>query len=321
MKTIFKQLCLVLLVVLFIVGCATMHSRWKDAESINTIAAYEEFLRQYPDGELADNARSKIEELYFKQTKRRDTIWAYEGFLRKYPQGKFTEQAHMRLKELYTKKAWKDARAKDTITAYENFLMKYPQGEFADRARSIIERLYFKQAEAKNTISAYDDFLRRYPKGMFANEARSRREKIRRYIAMQKDWEDAKSTNTVSAYKKFLEQYPTGEFAGKARSYLTEHRLEGWVQKVNRTSNILTINTAMGNEEVLLLDQETMVKEKDKILSVKNLEKGDSVSIEYFSLPNKLVSRTIMIGYSVSHCSCGAGCTCPLSRGCRAIRY
>lgn len=278
MRTVFKPLCLVLLVVLSFGGCATMQSRWKDTEAINTISAYEEFLRRYPQGTLANEARSRIEKLYFDQ-----------------------------------------AQAKNTIAAYDEFLRRYPQGRLADDTRSRREKLYWKDTEAINTIAAYEDFLRRYPQGTLAGEARSRREKL--YAVMIKDWENAQSANTVSAYKQFLELYPTGEFSEKARSYLTEQRLEGWVQKVDISSNTFTIKTAMGKQEILSLDQETQVNEKDKILSVENLKNGDSVSIQYLSLPKKLLSRKISIGYSVSHCSCGASCTCPLSRGCRVIRY
>lgn len=214
---------------------------------------------------------------------------------------------------------WKDTEAINTIAAYEEFLRWYPQRALADEARSRIEKLYFEQTKAQDTISAYEDFLMRYPQGTLANEARTRREKL--YMAMTQDWENAQSANTVSAYKQFLERYPTGELSEKARSYLTEQRLEGWVQTIDISSNTLTLNTAMGKQEIVNLDQETQVNEKDRILSMKDLKNGDSVSIQYLSLPNKLLSRKVTIGYSVSHCTCGASCTCPLSRGCRVITY
>ena len=124
-----------------IAGCATMQSRWAATESADTITAYEDFLNKYPEGDLANQARA-------------------------------------RLKELYEQRDWKEAEAQNTISAYEDFLKRYTLGILADDARLRIEKLDFEQAQAKDTISAYDGFLQRYPQGIFADEARSRREKL-----------------------------------------------------------------------------------------------------------------------------------------------
>ena len=64
-----KQLCtfnkwlIIVMVFSLNTGCATMQSHWKTAESSNTIAAYEEFLRRYPKGELSDQACSRLKHL------------------------------------------------------------------------------------------------------------------------------------------------------------------------------------------------------------------------------------------------------------------
>jgi hypothetical protein len=88
------------LVLILAAGCATMQSRWKDAESINTVTAYEDFLRWYPSGELADKARTKLEALYLQKAKDTNTIEAYEMFLKRYPQSKFANEARLSLENL-----------------------------------------------------------------------------------------------------------------------------------------------------------------------------------------------------------------------------
>jgi hypothetical protein len=100
MKHISSQLLLSAVVVLLISGCATKGSRWKDANSINTIAAYREFLSRYPKGELADEARSKIESLELQKAKDTNTIRGYESFLRRYPKGELADEARASLQSL-----------------------------------------------------------------------------------------------------------------------------------------------------------------------------------------------------------------------------
>uniref|UniRef100_A0A7C6EBQ1 Lipoprotein n=1 Tax=candidate division WOR-3 bacterium TaxID=2052148 RepID=A0A7C6EBQ1_UNCW3 len=69
-------------------GCATMRSQWEATKSKNSIRAYEDFIRKYPEGALADEARSKIERLKIESDYRdalsKNTLSAYYSFLRKY---------------------------------------------------------------------------------------------------------------------------------------------------------------------------------------------------------------------------------------------
>lgn len=60
MKRFVSQSIPVVLVIVFICGCATMETRWKEVESANTIEAYGEFLKQYSEGEFADKARDRV---------------------------------------------------------------------------------------------------------------------------------------------------------------------------------------------------------------------------------------------------------------------
>lgn len=124
--------------VILVVGCATMQSRWREIESENTIAANEEFLKKYPKGDLADTARLRIESLWFEKAESKNTVAAYEEFLEKYPEGKFTDEARSRLEET---QYFKKAEAKNTIAAYEEFLGQYPKGNYTEKAKQKISEL------------------------------------------------------------------------------------------------------------------------------------------------------------------------------------
>ena len=137
MKHIFNQSLLSLIVLILISGCATMNSRWRDTSSVNSIAAYQDFLRRYPKGALADEARSRIEKLYFEQARAKDNISGYEDFLRRYPKGPLSDEARSRRALLWLQRA-KDT---NTIEAYENFLSHYPEGPLSDEARLSLKSL------------------------------------------------------------------------------------------------------------------------------------------------------------------------------------
>lgn len=147
MRTVFKPLYLVLLIALFFGGCATMQSRWKDTETINTISTYEEFLRQYPQGTLANKARSRIENLNFDQAQAKNTIAAYDEFLRRYQQGRMADEARSRRKKIYMVKEWENAQAVNTVLAYKEFLEHYPTGKISQEAKLTLQK------RAQNYIS------------------------------------------------------------------------------------------------------------------------------------------------------------------------
>jgi hypothetical protein len=66
MKLTLNKYLLAAMFFIFAAGCATMQSRYKNAESTNTIEAYENFIRRYPQGKLAAKAQSKLAVLYLE---------------------------------------------------------------------------------------------------------------------------------------------------------------------------------------------------------------------------------------------------------------
>jgi len=166
----------------FAIGCDTMQKDWEVAKSANTIPAWEEFLRKHAQGELADQAHMRLEELYAEKdweiATEADSIPAYEEFLRKHPQGALADQARTRLEKLYLQRDWKITKEADTIPAYEEFSKKHPQGEFADQARMRLEELYVQRDWERtlkvNTIKGYADFLKSHPNSPFTEKAKGK---------------------------------------------------------------------------------------------------------------------------------------------------
>jgi hypothetical protein len=104
-----RWMLLVIGVVFFLLGCATMSGQWREAERLGTVEAYESFLKEYPSGQYSLQVRSRLAVLYeekeWSRVKQQNTIAAYEDFLARYSKGRQTESAKERLKDLYNIKA------------------------------------------------------------------------------------------------------------------------------------------------------------------------------------------------------------------------
>jgi len=108
------------------------------AQSKNTIEAYEDFLRHYPNGSFTIEARSGMEKLYFNQAQSKNTIETYDDFLKRYPNGSLTTEAWVRIEKLY----FDQAQSKNTIDAYEDFIRRFPKGNLSAKAQSRLDKLY-----------------------------------------------------------------------------------------------------------------------------------------------------------------------------------
>jgi len=72
---------------------------WKRAEEQGTIESYGEYLKKYPEGTFAKNAKLKIEQYYWDRAEKHGEIEYYEEYLRRYPEGKFAKNAKLKIEE------------------------------------------------------------------------------------------------------------------------------------------------------------------------------------------------------------------------------
>jgi len=81
MKCRLNQYLLILVVIIFTVGCATVQSRWKKAESLNTFKAYEEFFFHSKVDDLRPEALQRMDNILFEKAMIERTIKAYDEYL------------------------------------------------------------------------------------------------------------------------------------------------------------------------------------------------------------------------------------------------
>lgn len=126
-------------------ACNSTESDWQKASTANTVASYQQFLQQHPNGPHATEARTRLQQLQDEQAwttaQNANTAEGYQQYLQTEPNGVHAQDARDRLTGLDRAQAWKAAQAEGTPAALQQFLQKYPQGPEADQARAQLQQL------------------------------------------------------------------------------------------------------------------------------------------------------------------------------------
>ncbi len=77
----------------------------------------------------------------FAVAERSNTQSAWEDYLRQHPQGEHTRAAQQRLAQLVEAREWEHARSADSVDAYQQYLRGYPQGPHAPDATNAVANL------------------------------------------------------------------------------------------------------------------------------------------------------------------------------------
>jgi formylglycine-generating enzyme required for sulfatase activity len=182
---------------------------WAAAESINTMAAYQAYLVEYPTGLYAAAARIKLASLRAPalaapatpvQTPAAAPAPATTVAATVAPA---VAAAPVVLSDLLspvpadTKDpdafVWRDVQARGGKEHFEAYVQHYPRGRFVALARAAIKRLELREVQLRA-------------------EQRARVE--------PQFWETARQTNTPEAYQAYLQEYPAGRFVAMAQAAL-----------------------------------------------------------------------------------------------------
>ncbi len=86
---------------LALVGCSREGTDWRATQAADTVAAYEQFLKQYPGSTHATDATTRVAQLAedeaWQQATGQDSLQAYQQFVGRYPEGKWAQEARVRI--------------------------------------------------------------------------------------------------------------------------------------------------------------------------------------------------------------------------------
>ncbi|MCC7259258.1 MAG: SPOR domain-containing protein [Gammaproteobacteria bacterium] len=135
----------VLAAMVLLTACGNPEADWQQAEAENTEAAYQAFLERHADGEWAQRARMRLDELKdsgdWEKARTADAIEAYNAYLLAHPAGGHLGEARQRITELETEASWAAAQAIGTREAIEDFLLRYADTPQAEQARAQLAAL------------------------------------------------------------------------------------------------------------------------------------------------------------------------------------
>lgn len=107
------------------------------------------YLRQYPDGMFAAEAKLMIETQKWEHALHLPCLETFERYLEAYPNGKFAAEAKQRIERL----KWEYAVEMNYISLFEQYLQEYPNGIFIAEAREKMQQI--QEKECSRTISEF----------------------------------------------------------------------------------------------------------------------------------------------------------------------
>ena len=111
------------------------------------------YLRQYPDGTFAAEAKLRIETQKWEHALHLPCLETFERYLEAYPNGKFAADAKQRIEQL----KWEHAVEMNYISLFEQYLQEYPNGTFISEAQEKI-----LQIQEKECLRTIPEFLAAY---------------------------------------------------------------------------------------------------------------------------------------------------------------
>ncbi|WIV50608.1 peptidoglycan-binding protein [Marivivens sp. LCG002] len=225
---------------------------WDGAVALDTVDAYRNYIRRYPQGahrkeadaaiqailsEPNRGARLAEEALSLTRNQRREiqrdlTILDYntrgiDGIFGPGTRGAITNwqqvNGYAQTSYLTTEQINRlDAQASRRAAELE------AEAERKRQEQARLDRTYWEETGAKADEAGYRAYLERFPDGIFSEVARDRLTEIeqsKRALAEVEDratWERVRASDTVSGYQDYLSAYPEGVFVAEAQARIAE---------------------------------------------------------------------------------------------------
>jgi len=197
------------------------------------------------------------DDIDFREAKNQASLEAFENYLRNYPDGKYVDQASFQISVLRAvrdsidsaldeQQAFEIAKRDNTVAGFEYFLVKFPNSPKMKDVKAILVNLKkkqtemanaesdekaFREARSKNTPAAYSEYLSRFPSGAHAAEANEQIQNLqnvnRQRIANEDNvYSRTETIGTIEAYEAYLREYSDGKYFQQATTMLNMLREE-----------------------------------------------------------------------------------------------
>ncbi|MEM9756018.1 MAG: peptidoglycan-binding protein, partial [Pseudomonadota bacterium] len=201
---------------------------WDSAVTLDTAGAYEAYLRRYPNGIFAGEARARLatqpddatraaeaaeEALGLSRNARREIQRALSllGFDTGGVDGIFGPATRRAISN------WQVAQRIEATGFLTDISMDLLLQQFNDRRAEFEaqDRAFWNSVGSRGDEAGLRAYLDRFPQGIFAGEAQRRLDDLD--VGRDLDaWAEARATATRAAYESYLQNFPDGRFASEA---------------------------------------------------------------------------------------------------------
>ncbi|MBK9442790.1 MAG: caspase family protein [Comamonadaceae bacterium] len=188
---------------------------WRAADSVGTAAAYQSYLKRYPQGRYADAATIKLEALQ-KPGTAQSTSPTQPGAAQ--PGAPTTASAPIVAPTTDDPEAalWNEVKASGAREYLEVYLKQYPKGKYQALAKLELKKL----DDAERAKRAQEEAQRKQAAEQARLEqlAAAQAARVQQQQAEQQAWDTAKAHDTQDAYAAYLQAHPSGRYAALAQA-------------------------------------------------------------------------------------------------------
>lgn len=235
MKT-FINFTINICLIVILVGCAAT-KKYEAAKQANTISAYENYLKEYPNNKYTEEISLNLEKLYEERdwdlALKYNTIASFNEFISKYPTSRNVTKAYKNIKKINENRDWENAIILNTISAFENFIGTYPKSKHIFEARNKIstlkEKFAWENAVRIGSIDSYKKFIKDFP---YSRKVQNAYEKIKEIETILPLWDKALISNDKEDFKTIIKLHPDSQYSKLADFELKKIDKEAWEKAV-----------------------------------------------------------------------------------------
>ena len=242
---------------LFVVSSCKVKKDFEQAEKINTIYIYEDFLKKYKKTKYNEQAKKNLLELYEKnewlKAKSYNTIEAYFEFLQFYPTSYYAKVAKEKIYRLEEIRDWKAAKEANRKFDYYNFIKKYPKSRFVEEAKKIAKfSLQDTENIVKKKVDKTDLLIEKYLNIYFKDSSKTfMKSGLIEYPLIETYWQTIKELNYRGGYLDFLYNFPNSIYSKEAITRIREIESDAWdlAKQINSAQAYVQFYNKYSNSE------------------------------------------------------------------------
>lgn len=180
------------------------------AAKVETAQAYEAYLKKYPSGRFVQEARGRLEDMeLWKKVKSVNTIAAYRNYLSTSKNKSFAQLANDAITDLESKDAWNTIKQSSSKSVIENFIQKYPKSSCLPEANKRLNELTAIELYGQGDLQrAYDKFEAAGGRYSIEYSNRSKYDECLEYVEYKKLNSYTKESDLLA----FLKNYPSSKY-------------------------------------------------------------------------------------------------------------